>query len=908
MQQKGWEFVGKNGTFVLENPIMSNYLYFPLVNEAGMMSSITPTLHGDINTSQNSFATEPVSAIDLHNNKSSRNFWLLIDNEELWSATGYSAKQEANKFNAEKNEKVTLEAGMLYHKITRENKNIGIQSEITNFVPDTEDQVELMQVKIKNTSDKSKRIEATSAIPIYGRSAENLRDHRHVTSLLNVIKTVKSGVEMTPTLSFDERGHQVNNLSYKVLGRCDQGNDPVGFIPVYEDFIGEGGSLTWPKSLIETEIELVKVGETIEGYEAVGALRFKSFDLKPMEEKIFTLAIVVSDKNDTKNYADLYCGANNFEKHLKDSKKYWQDLISKLEFESDNKDFDSWMKWVTIQPTLRRLFGNSYLPHHDYGRGGRGWRDLWQDALALLLMDPEPVRDMLYNSFAGVRIDGSNATIIGSKPGEFIADRNGISRVWMDHGAWPFLTTKLYIDRSGDLEFLLEEQGYFRDALLNRSNKIDKKWSVETGNNLLDKNKNVYKGTLLEHILVQHLSVFFNVGEHNNLKLEGGDWNDGLDMAEDKGESVPFTAFYGSNMLELAKLLKSLKGSLSMETVNLAKEVKILLDTLKDGVDYDSIKEKHELLEEYFGTIEFGVSGDQEAIVIDDLIKDLESKGQWIMEHIRSNEWIKNSEGYEWYNAYYDNDGQRLEGDHDKGVRMTLTGQVFPIMCHVATDNQIEKITEAADHYLKNDSVGGYTLNTDFKEVKLNMGRAFGFAYGEKENGAMFSHMAVMYGNALYQRNFADKGYFVINSIYNHCKNFEKSRIYPGIPEYIDSRGRGLYHFLTGSASWLLLTMVDQVYGVQGQLGNLVLAPQLVKEQFDSKNQASIKTIFADRKLEIVYENQQKKNVHDYSVVAVKINGESVIFDSDGRNGVLSRSLIIELDSNKSHKITVILN
>jgi cellobiose phosphorylase len=239
---------------------------------------------------------------------------------------------------------------------------------------------------------------------------------------------------------------------------------------------------------------------------------------------------------------------------------------------------------------------------------------------------------------------------------------------------------------------------------------------------------------------------------------------------------------------------------------------------------------------------------------------------------------------------------------------MTLTGQVFPIMCHVATDNQIEKITEAADHYLKNDSVGGYTLNTDFKEVKLNMGRAFGFAYGEKENGAMFSHMAVMYGNALYQRNFADKGYFVINSIYNHCKNFEKSRIYPGIPEYIDSRGRGLYHFLTGSASWLLLTMVDQVYGVQGQLGNLVLAPQLVKEQFDSKNQASIKTIFADRKLEIVYENQQKKNVHDYSVVAVKINGESVIFDSDGRNGVLSRSLIIELDSNKSHKITVILN
>jgi len=93
MYQNGWKFIDKKGTFVLENPTMSNYLYFPLVNEAGMMSSITPTLHGDINTSQNSFVTEPVSAIDLHNNKASRNFWLLIDDEEVWSATGYSAKQ-----------------------------------------------------------------------------------------------------------------------------------------------------------------------------------------------------------------------------------------------------------------------------------------------------------------------------------------------------------------------------------------------------------------------------------------------------------------------------------------------------------------------------------------------------------------------------------------------------------------------------------------------------------------------------------------------------------------------------------------------------------------------------------------------------------------------------------------------
>ena len=61
------------------------------------------------------------------------------------------------------------------------------------------------------------------------------------------------------------------------------------------------------------------------------------------------------------------------------------------------------MRWVALQPTLRRLFGNSFLPYHDYGRGGRGWRDLWQDVLALLLTSDEAVDDLLLSYFAGVR-------------------------------------------------------------------------------------------------------------------------------------------------------------------------------------------------------------------------------------------------------------------------------------------------------------------------------------------------------------------------------------------------------------------------------------------------------------------------------------------------------------------------
>jgi len=170
------------------------------------------------------------------------------------------------------------------------------------------------------------------------------------------------------------------------------------------------------------------------------------------------------------------------------------------------------MRWVSFQPFLRRIYGCSFLPHHDYGRGGRGWRDLWQDCLSLLIMNPDGVREMVVDNYGGVRIDGTNATIIGEKKGEFIADRNGIARVWMDHGMWPFMTTKLYIDQSGDVDVLKEKVAYFKDEQCMRGCMLDTDWNEEYGVCQRDNSGEIYKGTVLEHILLEHLGAFYEVG------------------------------------------------------------------------------------------------------------------------------------------------------------------------------------------------------------------------------------------------------------------------------------------------------------------------------------------------------------------------------------------------------------
>jgi len=162
-----------------------------------------------------------------------------------WSATGNSAPQIAQTFTANA-DTVTLEAGFLWQRVTRENARLGLRAEITTLVPPSADAVELLQVTLTNTGNAPMTLTPTAAIPLYGRSADNLRDHRHVTSLLHRIRVHPHGVLVRPTLSFDERGHQPNTVTYGVLGAEDDGAPPVRFFPVVEDFIGEGGSLEWP--------------------------------------------------------------------------------------------------------------------------------------------------------------------------------------------------------------------------------------------------------------------------------------------------------------------------------------------------------------------------------------------------------------------------------------------------------------------------------------------------------------------------------------------------------------------------------------------------------------------------------------------------------------------------------------
>ena len=860
-------YLNEQGDFILRQAHRYPGIYMPLVNEGGLVSAVTPWLAGDCKADQNTFLMPPAGMETLHESRAVRNFWVKPEGELPWSVTGQSALQRARQYTD--GEETVLTGGLLWQRLTRKQEGTGLKAETLSFVPAGREKIEIMQVSLTNCGEHPLMLTPVAAIPMYGRSADNIRDHRHVTSLLHRAEVEKYGIKLTPTMTFDERGHQPGRVTYRVWGAEGEGIPPREFLVRTCDFVGQG-SHDWPEALVAPDDAVLRqyAGDKVSGGEMTAVLFFDKVCLGPGETRRYQVALAIDEE------PLVYMKESRVASALRETKAYWQRKTAR--FRTGDPRFDLWSRWVAVQPTLRRICGCSFLPHHDYGRGVRVLRDLWQDSLALILEEPNAVRQDLSCYFAGVRADGTNATIIGAAPGEFKADRNQIPRVWMDHGFWPLFTVKLYLDETGDDSFLMERQPYFSDTLAWRGEGEPRQEAVP-----------VSEGTVLEHMLVQAVTAFYDVGGHGHIRLRGADWNDGLDMAKERGESVAFTAAYAYGLSILSQMAERLERC-GIRNVGLKEPLaRLLADAVGMYGDWERMRAA---LFSYCGEME---KSDKEAeFPVEKLKRTTAAMAERIREHIARTEWIGDGTELSWYNSYYDNNGRPLEGVKEGQVRMMLTGQVFCLLSGTVDDIRAGQIIRAVDWYLCMPNRGGYCLNTDFKETKLDMGRMFGFAYGHKENGAVFCHMAVMYAYALYERGFAAEGRHVLELLYQQAADFGRSRILPGIPEYFDDRGIGMYPWLTGAGSWLMLTLQTQAFGVHGSGGNLCLEPKLTLGQFDADGTAEITCAFMGNPLRVRYENPQKLDWGQYQIESVHMQEKS--FRGGGARLVIAREELPE--------------
>ncbi len=876
-----WKFTKENdGSFTCPDPEYISSLYFPLMNEGGMKCFTTPELKGDIATGYHHYLTTPTVTDEMWRSSSSRNFWINLKGKKPWSATGVSADRNLRRWDDSGVEKSCLEAGIGWFQMQRVNSDLGLKVTATEFVPCDPDNVELIVFEVKNIGNMPIILKATSATPLFGRSTENVRDHKNVTTLFQKIWQDKNGIRIKGNIVHDERGgHIPNNTYYAVYGSDQNGNAPVNLWGSMLDFIGEGGCLDNPEALVKNLKPPVRTGDDVDGTEAIGALQFAEIELKPGEKISYIIKYLISENPaDFIRWEEKYSTLEKANISLDKTKAYWQELVNNVSFNTEDSDFNNWCRWLSYQLKCRQVFGNAYLPDFDYGKGGRGWRDLWQDLLSIFLIDPESARQEILNNFLGVRIDGTNANLIGNKSGEFLSDVNRIDRTWCDHSSWPMFVVYFYIQQTGDYNLLMTPSAYYKDHVFRRSKDCDIDYDKNSyGSRLLDLNGKVYEGSILEHLMMQNICSFFNVGINNNILLEAADWNDTYDNAREKGESVCFHNFFAGNIVKIQHVLEHFKTS-SIKEIELLQETLVLFDSLAEQkqVNYLSPQEKQARLQQYHDTIRHKVSGKKVKVNIDDLIKDLKRKSDHMFEHIRTNEWLKVKDGQQFFNGHYDNDSVRIHGDHPNGVRIDLTSQVIPTMMGTATDDQILVMWKAIQFYLHDPVTGGLRLNTDLKELKLNLGRVCAFAYGYKEHGSKWMHQNIMLLYGLYSRGFVSEGYEVFKGITGLVNDSSRSKIFPSIPSFFNRFGQGMYNYQTGSAAWFILSFVTQVFGIRGEEGDLCINPRIVKEQFGESGFAEIICFYRSRKLRVRFINKAKRDWNEYAIETILVNGMDV--------------------------------
>src|SRR5690606_15814517 len=111
-------------------------------------------------------------------------------------------------------------------------------------------------------------------------------------------KVDRQSVIVKPTLTFDERGHKVNEHSYVVSAY----NEDIGvnrFITNIDDFI-LGGSLNYPKGIYQRNLAVK------DGYEAIAGIGFNKFVLKPKEVTTFIITLGIFKKDNEINTIEKY--------------------------------------------------------------------------------------------------------------------------------------------------------------------------------------------------------------------------------------------------------------------------------------------------------------------------------------------------------------------------------------------------------------------------------------------------------------------------------------------------------------------------------------------------------------------------------------------------------------------------
>lgn len=660
--------------------------------------------------------------------------------------------------------------GLGYHTVISEYN--GIRTEF-NILVAVDKPVLLFKIKVKNITKENKDFDLyfvnqprpdISWHAAYGRADFN----KEINGII-----------------YQHNGFQLPSEYTKLFVACDK--EFSSFETNLTRFKGSYNGFDNPIALKEEKLS--SLGSTFDNY--VAAFQF-ILSLKPNEEFEFVLSSACAkSKEECVELAKEYTSINRFNLEIEKQKTINNSYIDVFNLKSPDEYLNEQVNiWLKRQVSLGKTWGRIY---------GKGFRDVMQDITAFVSFDPELAKKKILHALKFQYEDGNPIRMF----------EPNYHYPYNDGGVWVPATILAYINESGDLDILNTELPYLKGDSYENSNLSDSYSSEEY-------NAGKRKDSVLKHVQ-SAIDYLLNCrGKHNLVLWRGGDWNDSLNNAGNRGigESVWLSIATVKAINDYIEILKLLNENEEISKYEKAREV------LKAAI------EKH------------GKHGD--------------------------------------YYIYGINDDQEIIGGEE---RVFLNPQSWAVLGNVSNKEELNKAMDEVEEYLKCD-FGYVLCSPSFTEGKDNIGRVSYFQPGLVENGAVYNHGVAFKIIADCMLNRNDNAYKTLKLISCDNPALENSGVEPYAVTnmYIGPDNKYFASFapmawITGTAGWLYRAASEYICGVRATFNGLKIEPHLPSKW----NEIEVERLFRGVKYHIKIARSNNKGIW---VNKEKIKGDTIPLQS----------------------------
>jgi len=439
------------------------------------------------------------------------------DTGEIWSLTWQPVGKNRDAYR--------VAHGFGYTRAEAVNEQI--HSEVLFFVP-PDDDLEVWQIRLKNSSDKVRRLSIYGYVEFaLGHALIDLInqcDDQHFNRV--VFDRYHQTLWATKTYWVTETGgtQQQENKAWDRWAFFTVNQPVSGFETLRERFMGLYRNENNPVAL---EQNTLGSKETDYG-NTVGALQV-DFELVPRETKeiIFSLGVIPKeDRNSAKGLkqATKYHDTDQVTRAFRQLNDQWSAFFAYASVETPDPESNLFMNyWTPYQAKVAFDVGR-VTSFYYWGIGrGFGFRDTAQDIIAITLSDPGKAAER-------IRLLARQMQQDGKVYHHFFGDGEGEFTRHCDDALWFILAVDEYLRETGDQSFLQVKEPYLDGG----------------------------QGSLLDHLMAVVRYAGNNIGRHGLPVFGRGDWNDTLDYigGDEGGESVWGGMFYVAMLNRLIDILE----------------------------------------------------------------------------------------------------------------------------------------------------------------------------------------------------------------------------------------------------------------------------------------------------------------------------------------------------------------